>query len=66
MERENVLSVQTAHVVLLCCLQDLDEDWRRIQLVNRAMCAAYRLYKVQVDEHKAKREQLLGELGVEV
>jgi hypothetical protein len=58
MERENVLSVETAYVVLLCCLQDLDEDWRRIQLVNRAMCAAYRLYIVQVDEYWTKREQL--------
>jgi len=63
MERQNVLSVETAHVVLLCCLQDLDEDWRRIQLVNRAMCAAYRLYIVQVDEHWAKREALLRELA---
>ncbi len=49
---------RTAHPLPLHCLQDLDHDWRRLRLVNRAMAAAFSLYKDQVTAHTAKREQL--------
>jgi hypothetical protein len=49
---------RTTHPLLLHCLQDLDHDWRRLQLVNTAMCTAFWLHKDQVAAHTAKREQL--------
>jgi hypothetical protein len=49
---------RTTHPLLLHCLQDLDHDWRRLQLVNSTMAAAFRLYTQQVAAHTSKREQL--------
>jgi hypothetical protein len=49
---------RTTHPVLLHCLQNLDHDWRRLQLVNSAMCSAFRLHKHQVATHTVRREQL--------
>ena len=46
----------SAHPVLLHCLQDESHDWRHLQLVNASMCAAFRQYKVQVEEYMARRE----------
>jgi hypothetical protein len=48
---------RSTYPVLLHCLKDLQHDWRRLQLVNKGMCAAFRQYKEQVDEHTAEREQ---------
>ncbi len=47
---------RTAHPLLLHCLQNLDHDWRRLALVNRAMAAAFRLYAPEVAAHTAQRQ----------
>jgi hypothetical protein len=49
---------RTAHPLLLHCLQDLNHDWRRLQLVNKTMAAAFRLHKDEVEKHMTKREHL--------
>lgn len=49
---------RSTYPVLLHCLQYLSHDVRRLQLVNKGMCAAYRHFKDQVDEHTAKRQHL--------
>jgi hypothetical protein len=48
---------RSTYPVLLHCLQSLSHDLRPLQLVNKSMCAAFRHFKEQVDEHTAKREQ---------
>ena len=55
---------RTTHPLLLHCLQDLDHDWRRLQLVNTAMAAAFRLHKNEVEKHTAKREQLRQDCAI--
>ncbi len=50
---------RSTYPVLLQCLKHVSHDWRRLQLVNKSMCAAYRHFKEQVDEHTAKRERML-------
>ena len=55
---------RTAHPLLLHCLQDLNHDWRRLALVNRAMAAAFRLHKDEVEKHTAKREHLRQDCAI--
>jgi hypothetical protein len=50
---------RTTYPVLLECLKYPGRDVRPLQLVNKSMCAAYRHFKDQVDEHTAKRERML-------
>ena len=52
---------RSTYPVLLQCLQYLSHDVRRLQLVNKSMCAACRHFKDQVDEHTAKRQKMLVE-----
>ena len=52
---------RSTYPVLLHCLQYLSHDVRRLQLVNKSMCAAFRHFKDQVDEHTAKRQKMLLE-----
>ena len=52
---------RSTYPVLLHCLQNLSHDVRRLQLVNKSMCAACRHFKDQVDEHTAKRQKMLVE-----
>jgi len=56
MRTDILVCERSAHPVLLFCLQDETHDWRRLQLVNTSMCAAFRQYKTQVAEYMAKRE----------
>ena len=51
---------RSAHPVVLFCLQDATHEWRHLQLVNSSMCAAFRHYKVQVEEYMAKRCEMLS------
>jgi len=55
---------RTAHPLLLHCLQDFNHDWRRLQLVNKTMCAAFRLHKDEVEKHTAKREHLRQDCAI--
>jgi hypothetical protein len=48
---------RSTYPVLLHCLKCLSHDVRPLQLVNKSMCAAFRHFKEQVDEHTAKREE---------
>jgi hypothetical protein len=48
---------RSTYPVLLQCLKCLSHDVRPLQLVNKSMCAAFRHFKEQVDEHTAKREE---------
>jgi hypothetical protein len=50
---------RSTYPVLLECLKYPGRDVRPLQLVNKSMCAAYRHFKDQVDEHTAKRERML-------
>ena len=52
---------RSAYPVLLECLKHVSHDWRRLQLVNKSMCAAFRHFKEQVDEYTAEREQMRQE-----
>jgi hypothetical protein len=52
---------RSAYPVLLECLKHVSHDWRRLQLVNKSMCAAFRNFKEQVDEYMAEREQMRQE-----
>ena len=52
---------RSTYPVLLHCLQCLGHDVRRLQLVNKSMCAAFRHFKDEVDMHTAKRQQMLVE-----
>ena len=57
LNESNILVCErSAHPVFLFCLQDTSHDWRRLQLVNTSLCAAFRQYKVQVEEYTATRE----------
>ena len=55
---------RTAHPLLLHCLQDFNHDWRRLQLVNKSMCAAFQQYAVQVAEYTAQRERLRQDCAI--
>lgn len=50
---------RSTYPVLLHCLQCLGHDVRRLQLVNKSMCAAFRHFKDEVDMHTAKRQEML-------
>jgi hypothetical protein len=52
---------RSAYPVLLECLKHVSHDWRRLQLVNKSMCAAFRHFKQQVDEYTEEREQMRQE-----
>ena len=56
MRSDILVCERTAHPVFLFCLQDETHDWRRLQLVNTTMCAAFRQYKAQVAEYMVKHE----------
>ena len=58
---------RSTYPVLLQCLKYPTRDVRPLQLVNKSMCAAFRHFKDQVDEHTAKRERHEAKLaGIEI
>ena len=50
---------RSTYPVLLQCLKYRRHDMRLLQLVNKSMCAAFKHFKEQVDEHQEDRERLL-------
>lgn len=57
----DILSCErSAHPLVLFCLQDTTHDWRHLQLVNSSMCAAFRHYKLQVEEYMKRRCEMMS------
>jgi len=57
-----LISERSAHPVLLHCLQDFKHEWRRLQLVNKSMAAAFQALTHKSSIHLVAVRSVVSEM----